>query len=185
MAYSSDEGKGFFVDWLIHFARPLGFTRFLDIGCGAGRYGDIIRTVFGPEVIVDAVEPFGAYVVTHNLKEKYDKIYLEDISDCLWDIGEYDLIIAGDVLEHIERDKAIDLVANLRRNCKFLWGAIPITVEGRAWSRGYKQDPEEWAENKYNEHKHDWSMDEIQDCFLPLWVVPYLITGCFLVEGDL
>ena len=38
MAHSVDEGKGFFEDWLAHFAGSLKFSRFLDVGRGAGVY---------------------------------------------------------------------------------------------------------------------------------------------------
>lgn len=185
MAFSAQEGKGFFQDWLIHFAKPLGFKRFLDVGCGAGLYGDIIRDVFGHGngIVVDAVEPFAEYVPRHGLLQKYDKVFLEDIRDSYSKLGEYDLIICGDVLEHLTKEDAIRVVEGLSLDCKFLWGALPIKVSGRDWSTGYKQCAEEWVENPRNQHLHDWTMDELKHAFVPMWIVPYVQTGVFLVEG--
>lgn len=183
MAFSAQEGKGFFKDWLIHFAKPLGFKRFLDVGCGAGLYGDIIREVFGREVRVDAVERFAEYVVRYDLLKKYDNVFLEDIRQVHTLLGEYDLVICGDVLEHLEMIEAAEVVRGLSLDCRFLWGALPIKVEGRAWSTGYRQCAEEWVENPLNQHRHDWTMDELKVVMDPLWVVPYVQTGVFLVEG--
>ena len=185
MAFSSSEGKLFFRDWLIHVAKPLGLTSFLDVGCGAGLYGDIIREVFGKNVQIDAVEPFVEYITRHDLKAKYDRIYMEDIRDACYRLENYDLIVCGDVLEHLGYGEALAAVLELKGHCRFLWGALPIKVEGRAWSTGYKQCSDEWKENPYNQHLHDWTLAELEYGFSPLWIVPFIQTGCFLVEGAL
>ena len=185
MAFSAQEGKGFFKDWLIHVARPLEFKRFLDVGCGAGLYGDIIREVFGKEVQVDAVEGFAEYVVRYNLLSKYDRVFLEDIRKVSSKMEDYDLIVCGDVLEHIDKADAMRVVSDLCLASRFLWGALPLKVEGRQWSTGYHQGSEEWQENPLNKHLHDWTMWELQKELDPLWVVPYVQTGVFLVEGVL
>ena len=195
MAFSAQEGKGFFKDWLINFAKPLGFTRFLDVGCGAGWYGDIIRETHGldpakydpsqavPYVVqLDAVEAFVEYIIRYNLKDKYDRIIMEDITRVYDEVGDYDLIVMGDVIEHLEMDDAIEVVNGLLPHCRFLWGALPLEV-GRPWSTGYKQCEEEWQENTFNRHMHEWTGKELQEHFKPLWTVPFIQTGCFLVEG--
>ena len=183
MAFSASEGKLFFKDWLVHVAKPLGFTRFLDVGCGAGLYCDLIREAFGRDVQIDAVEAFVEYIVRYNLKDKYDRIFMEDIRMVYDDMENYDLIVMGDVLEHMEMEDAIEVVGGLVPHCQFIWAALPIKV-GRPWSTGYKQGEEEWQENKFNEHKHDWTGKEVAQYFSPLWIVPYVQTGCFLVEGE-
>ena len=185
MAFSAQEGKGFFKDWLVHVAKPLGFTRFLDVGCGAGLYGDIIREVFGRDVQVDAVEGFAEYVVRYNLLSKYDRIFLEDIREVHHRLEPYDVVICGDVLEHLEMMEAVEVVRGLKEGCRFLWGALPIKVEGRDWSTGYLQGADEWKENPLNRHRHDWTMEELQIVMDPLWICPYIQTGVFLVEGEL
>lgn len=184
-AFSAEEGKGFFKDWLVHVAQPLGFKRFLDVGAGAGRYGEIIREVFGIHgVQVDAVEIFTEYINRHNLHRIYDGISTQDIRHLGGSLGEYDLIICGDVLEHMTKSEAIEVVSMLKPMCKFLWVMLPMKID-RSWSAGYAQPEDDFKENPYNKHYHDWTWDEIQDSFKPLFVVPYIITGTFLVEGGL
>ena len=142
MAFSAQEGKEFFRDWLTHFAKPLQFKRFLDVGCGAGTYGKIIQEVFvleslKGEIKIHAIEAFEPYIERHGLKRIYDDIAVTDIMDVgSSDVEDYDLIICGDVLEHLSLDDAADVVACLSTKCRFLWGALPLKVEGRSWSAG-------------------------------------------------
>jgi 2-polyprenyl-3-methyl-5-hydroxy-6-metoxy-1,4-benzoquinol methylase len=184
MAFSSSEGKEFFRDWLNHVARPLGFKRFLDVGCGAGLYGKIIREVFGPEVIIDAIEVFPDYIFRFDLPSIYNEIYIEDIRVFMDQVEDYDLIIAGDILEHLTKTDAVRVVDGLRPQCRFFWAALPVKI-GRPWSVGYQQPENEYEENPANRHLHDWTGAEIIEEFKPLWVVPFLMTGSFLVEGDI
>jgi SAM-dependent methyltransferase len=184
MAHSVDEGKGFFEDWLAHFARPLNFSRFLDIGCGAGVYGKIIRLVFAERVQIDAIEIFPEYVRRYNLGRIYDEVVIGDIRnrEIIEGIAEYDLIIMGDVLEHLEAYDAVRIAKEMSRKAKFLWCALPLKMD-RPWSRGWMQNEEEYRENPAGKHLHDWTGPEIFASFDILWLVPYIHTGIFLIEG--
>ncbi len=184
MAFSSSEGKEFFRDWLIHVARPLGFKSFLDVGCGAGLYGKIIREVFGSNAFLVTVEIFEEYVERFAIDDIYDAVHCEDIRIMAGDLAPVDLIIAGDVLEHLTKEEAIKVVNTLRPKCRFLWAALPLKI-GRPWSVGYSQPEHEYAVNPAEKHLHDWTGEEIQEYFKPLWIVPFLMTGTFLVEGDI
>jgi len=184
MAFSASEGKLLFKDWLIHMAKPLGFNRFLDVGCGAGLYGDLIREVFGREVTIEAVEPFQTYIFRHNLCEKYDMVWNREIQGLCKELPDYDLIVAGDILEHLTKEDAIEVVSWLRLHCRFLWGALPVKM-GRSWSTGYLQGPVDYEENELNKHLWDWTGDEIQKEFSPMWLCPFIQTGCFLIEGKI
>jgi trans-aconitate methyltransferase len=183
MAHSVEEGKGFFRDWLTHFAKPLNFSRFLDIGCGSGIYGKITRQVF-PKAQIDAVEIFPDYVNRYNLHRIYDGIVIGDIKnrDIIQGIAEYDLIILGDVLEHLEAYDAVSVVAELSYKSKFIWCALPLKMD-RPWSQGWIQSKEEYRENPNGKHLHDWTGPEIFVSFDVLWLVPYIHTGIFLIEG--
>ncbi len=184
MAFSSSEGKEFFRDWLVHVAKPLGFKTFLDVGCGAGTYGKIIREVMGRDVQIGAVEIFTEYIERHNLHEIYDKIITGDIRDLPPQSIVVDLIIAGDVLEHLAMLESGEVVNRLRKRCRFLWAALPVNM-GRPWSTGYAQPDHEYVENPANKHLHDWTGAEIHMIFKPMWLVPFIQTGCFLIEGDI
>lgn len=200
MAGSSDEGKGFFQDWIKHFATFYKFTKFLDVGCGRGIYATIIRQTMTPEwlqhfvnawwgelptITVDAVEAFVEYVEQFNLSKIYNDIILRDIRQICCDIGPYDVIIMGDVIEHMEKEEAIEVVAALKKKCCFLWAALPMIWEGKEWSVGYNQLPIEWETQPYGKHLHDWTVKELKATFDPLWITPYRMTGSMLIEGEL
>ncbi len=184
MAFSSSEGKEFFRDWLNHVGKALQFKTFLDVGCGAGLYGKILREVFGEDATIDAIDIFPEYVSRHNLNAIYNEIFIEDIRLSYSRVNPYNLIVTGDVLEHLTKEDAIKVVDGLKTKCRFLWAALPVSI-GRTWSTGYRQAPDEWVENPANEHLHEWTGDEIQESFRPLFLVPYVQTGTFLVEGDI
>jgi trans-aconitate methyltransferase len=183
MAFSSGEGKGFFADWIANFANPQGYKRYLDIGCGAGHYGKILRMAAAKDAVVDAVEVFPEYIERHHLREIYGDIIISDIRQVYEEIQPYDIMIMGDVLEHLTKEEAIAVVNGLKIKCCFIWVALPMKID-RPWSFGYDQLEEEWAENEYGRHLHDWTGEELQETFKPLWIVPYRMTGITLIEGS-
>ena len=190
MAFSSSEGKGLFRDWLTHFSPELRIKKILDVGAGAGLYADIIDEVFMemPSIkqtfdTLDAVEVFPGYVERHQLHEKYDRVFIQDIRKTWQGLDDdYDVIICGDVLEHLTKDEAIAVIDGLKKKCRFVWCSLPIKY-GRPWSHGYEQGEHEWEENPYNKHLHDWDAAEICAYIGPLWLVPFPCVGVFLVEG--
>lgn len=98
----------------------------LDIGCGCGKYGFLAREYLRdcpwmPNWVtvkrVDAVEVFADYIKPLH-KLIYDNVYIGDITEL--EVGEYDLILLIDVIEHIEKSKALELVDKLKRKGKLL-----------------------------------------------------------------
>ena len=128
------------------------------------------------------MEIFPEYINRHALELIYDEIFIADIID--FSINAYDMIIAGDILEHLSKADAIKVVDALRTKCRFLWAALPVKID-RPWSEGYTQGKDEYEENRANKHLHDWTGQEIIGEFYPLWLVPFITTGTFLVEGDI
>ena len=79
----------------------------LDVGPGYGTYhrmlGDLIPTM-------DAVEAWEKYIRRHRLRARYRMVHHCDIRD--YTAGfDYDLIIFGDILEHLSRDDAMTVWA--------------------------------------------------------------------------
>jgi hypothetical protein len=89
-------------------------TRILDIGAGCGTYSDLLK----PEgyTNIDCVEAFYDYVVNFNLKDKYKNLYIGDVTKLNIDFTQYDLIILGDVLEHISTQDAQALLSKIKTN---------------------------------------------------------------------
>lgn len=89
--------------------------RILDVGCGYGKYGVLLREYLDPTPIVDGVEAWEPYVRDHNLKNMYNHLYVDDVCNLAQDtLDLYDMVVMGDVIEHIEKDKAIDLLSRIK-----------------------------------------------------------------------
>jgi hypothetical protein len=96
----------------------------LDIGAGAGTYSTLLKSSF-PNM--DCVEVFEPYIEMFDLKSKYNNVYNENILN--FDFKYYDLILLGDILEHISKSDAIYLIEKLYNKCKELIIAVPFHSE--------------------------------------------------------
>jgi SAM-dependent methyltransferase len=86
--------------------------KILDIGAGAGTYSNLLKPLGYKNL--DCVEVFEEYVDKFSLRQKYDKVLIGDITKLKIDFKKYDLIILGDVLEHIDKLSAIKLINRIK-----------------------------------------------------------------------
>jgi trans-aconitate methyltransferase len=117
----------------------------LDLGAGAGTYARLLRPSL-PDAHMTAVEIHAAYVSEHKLWRLYDSVIIGDIRSC--DIPMADVVILGDVLEHMSLPDAFqtwDRALDHAKKAVFL--SIPI-VE---WPQG------EMFGNKHERHVTTWS----------------------------
>ena len=122
MPYSSRESDAFVIDFVwrnqIHSV--------LDVGAGAGKYFDIL----GPHVArIDGIEVWEPYVSEFNLHDKYDTLYVGDAREVMaLDIldGSYDMVVFGDVLEHMPKEDALTLWQESARVAT--WGLISVPI---------------------------------------------------------
>jgi len=96
----------------------------LDIGAGCGTYADFFRNHFYG---MDGVEIFEPYVDQFALREKYKNLFVQDATT--FDFNYYDLIIVGDILEHIEESKGIKFIEHIYEKCNDLIIGIPFNSE--------------------------------------------------------
>lgn len=89
--------------------------KILDVGCGYGKYSVLLREYLDPDPVVDGVEAWEPYVKKHGLKKLYHKLYVSDVLDLTQEeLDEYDLVMMGDVIEHIEKEPAIELLSRIK-----------------------------------------------------------------------
>jgi len=106
MPMSSAEGKSWIRDRVFALAAD-GPVSVLDIGPGVGTYAKLLA---GPSVHrIVGVEVWQPYVETYRLHELYDDIVLGDVRGV--DLPAADVVILGDVAEHMSGDEARDLWA--------------------------------------------------------------------------
>lgn len=98
--------------------------KILDVGCGSAVYSSLLRSA---GYRMDAVEIWEPYLEQFHLRDKYDNIFIGDVLN--FDIRLYDVIILGDVLEHIEPEKAIRLIQRIKILNKQCIVAVPYQME--------------------------------------------------------
>lgn len=96
---------------LLWEAYPNANLRVLDIGAGAGAFA-CLKDKY---VVVDAVEVWEPNVRKNNLESKYNHVYNMDIMDFDFEENSYDLVILGDVLEHLTVEDAQMLIAKMKK----------------------------------------------------------------------
>jgi 2-polyprenyl-3-methyl-5-hydroxy-6-metoxy-1,4-benzoquinol methylase len=82
----------------------------LDVGAGAGMYKLLIERMVlerAQPKTVDAIEIWEPYVKEFELEKLYNNVYTQDVRS--WENWNYDLVIFGDVLEHMSKEDAIEV----------------------------------------------------------------------------
>lgn len=79
-------------------------NKIVDVGAGDGFYGKLIKYLL-PEAFVLAVEKRGDYISQWELDKIYDEVINDDIINVVDELNG-DLIIFGDILEHLEEEDA-------------------------------------------------------------------------------
>lgn len=123
---SCDIGKPEAVAW-VHKEFNKGETC-LDVGACDGKWFKLL----GDYLTLDAVEIYAPNIVKHNLKDKYQHVYQADIRTFNWAGHYYDLIIFGDVLEHMSVAEAQIVLGEAWTRCRDLIVAVPYRWVNRS-----------------------------------------------------
>lgn len=149
MPFSDSQGKKEIGEWISEI-QP---KKVLDIGPGAGVYSELVRQNSSPDTL-DAVEAWGPYVERFNLLEKYDNVMISDIMLISQrHISGYDLVIIGDLIEHLTHGEAFGILTSLARENENLIISFPILH--------LCQDS--WEGNFFEIHRDHWTVDMMMD----------------------
>jgi trans-aconitate methyltransferase len=118
--HSSPEGKA----WSVARIVDLGPTRILDVGPGIGTYVDLLRPVM-PNSHWTGLEFHEPYVTRYDLTRKYDALIVGDVRAYTWS-SDWDMVIFGDVLEHLDLPEAMSAWRAALRRSKHVLASIPI-----------------------------------------------------------
>lgn len=123
----------------------------LDIGAGAGKHAQIIKQVYNCQI--DAVEPTKEYIKEYDLESLYTNVYNNDINGYIKNHSQnrYDLVIFGDVLEHLYKSEVIDYLDY------FLYRSKWIII---IWPTNLLQD-DEYNNNYYEIHKSNFYLKDL------------------------
>lgn len=128
-------------------------TSFLDVGCGAGNYSQVVKNAVPSIQHIHAIEPTESYIEQFDLNNKYDRVYNCSIQDFLkQDIDLiYDVAFCSDMLEHLFLSEAIDTIDSLLYCCRWVIAKWPTNV-GQGWYEG----------NYFEKHKCNIVLNDLQ-----------------------
>lgn len=156
MGGSVRNGKETIVNWVKTLENV---NTIVDVGAGSGTYYNLFVEEFGMlknarwiglEVWKPAIEKWG-------IDKVYSSVINEDARTFDWTkVSNIDLVIMGDVLEHMKKEEAMALVDKVLDHSRY--GIISIPV--KHWPQGAIND------NPYEVHvKDDWSHREVMETF--------------------
>lgn len=167
MPYSHDAPKAWSLDRIVELAP----TDILDVGPGAGLWGHALRRRL-PAAQLDAIEAHGPYVERFQLGATYDQVFVGDVR--MWDWGgtdyiqvaesaapigagtpkwTWDLVILGDVLEHMTQEEARAVVDQALVHTD----AVLVVVPVGEWPQGESEG------NPLEAHVATWSTNDLHD----------------------
>ena len=121
---SLNVGKEEAIKWIKdHYQR--GATC-LDVGACDGKYGKLLNDY----LTIDGVEIYAPNIIKHRLADIYRHIYNEDIRNLPYE--HYDLIIFGDILEHMSVEDAQKVIEYAFPRCENFLIAVPYQWVNRS-----------------------------------------------------
>jgi hypothetical protein len=173
MPASAEEGRDVMVSW-IQAKKPRSL---LDIGAGCGTYAQPWKNDPGNRPYLIAVEVFRPYVVEFGLNDLYDQVIVRDIRELpLTEWPRVDVVVLGDVLEHMSEKDAIRI---WHLACASANRAVYLSIPTVPCPQGPVNG------NRHEEHVvNDWTHERVLDSFpLISWYWRGTIVGRY--EADL
>jgi len=170
MGYSDPENK----PWAQQKISEIDPKLILDVGAGQGVYLNLIRAALPEDVEVHAVEVWEPYIKEFNLYNRYDKVFHKDVREI--ENFEYDLVILGDILEHMSEEDAVKVWDRISKDAKYAIISIPIIH--------YHQDAING--NPYEIHvEEDWDTERVLKTFKGIKEhKEFAVTGTFIAKFD-
>lgn len=167
MPNSHPENKQWILDKLV----SINPQYVLDVGPGEGTYGTRIKKVL-PNAQVDAVEVWEPYVTKYKLNDIYYFVEVKDIRD--HNNFNYDVVIFGDILEHMSEEDAKKVWAKAKAQAKYAIISVPIIH----FPQG------EHAGNPYEVHvEEDWNTERVLKAFPEIIdSKDFSVTGAYLAK---
>lgn len=130
----------------------------LDIGIGYGKYGMLAREYLDHahfkkrSVLIDGIEGFDEYV-QEGQRFYYDHIFVGDALALLPSLGDYEMILILDVLEHFTKEEGIQILKICQTKAKHIIIATPHNMGFQDAVFG----------NEFERHRFQW----IKEYLLP------------------
>lgn len=133
----------------------------LDIGIGFGKWGMLAREYTDVnkgrcakktwQVQIDGIEIFPAY--ESPLWAVYDRVHIGNVVDILPKLGNYDLILAIEILEHMKREDGLKMIAAIKAKSKDYIVSYSNSVSPAAFGNKCEAHISQWTASDFKGHK--------------------------------
>lgn len=150
---STDEGKLPVLKYVVENVKK--DAKILDVGFGAGAYGKLLRSFY--YLNIDGLDVYDGHIKEMGLDKIYDNIYIENVLD--FDFEYYDLIIMGDVLEHMELESAKKVLSSIieEDKCFQMIISVPYCYEqNELYGNSYEKHLQPEMDEKYMENHYPY-----------------------------
>lgn len=149
MPGSAQEGKSMVRDFIIKNE----IKHVLDIGPGEGTYYEALQ---GTGITrLDGIEAWAPYVNDFQLTNKYDNLIIGDVYYIDWaKLPYYDIVLFGDVLEHMPEEQGWDVILRAAKHSRWLVISLPIY----GYPQGVSFDGN-WFEAHVEQYSHQKMLD--------------------------
>ena len=155
---SYNYGKQLIVHW-VKDNFPFGASC-LDVGACDGKWFNLL----GDYLTMDACEIYQPNIQQYNLAYRYRRVFWGDIADLEYE--HYDLVIFGDVIEHMFVGKAQRVIDYAKQHFNDMIIAVPYQLEqpeiyGNKWEKHIQDDlTPEIFDARYPNFEIIWANDE-------------------------
>lgn len=151
---SYNEGKVDVLNWILEHLPEDGTI--LDVGACDGKWAKMLH-VLDKDIIVDGIEVFAPNVILNRLDKEYRLITIGNVYDLQYEY--YDLVIFGDVLEHMTVEQAQNVLQYAKAHSADYIIGVPFEYEqdaiyGNKWEKHLQADlTPEIFEERYPGHE--------------------------------
>lgn len=150
-------GKPFIYFFVKEILKSRQFLKFLDVGVGLATYPKMFRERLPPACEFVGVEIWAPYVKEFALDYWYDSLIIGDARSLNWSsVPPSNIVLLGDVLEHMTRLEAVVLVEKASLHADFVIISIPLGNHPQGAECG----------NPWETHvAENWTADELHILF--------------------
>lgn len=146
MPRSHPEGRDWVADHIAETTAPIIY----DFGAGEGTYSDLAKG-WRPDALWVGVEVWQPYIDQFDLWRKYDVVANRDIRNIDFPDTPF-VLLAGDVLEHMTRIDALDIIHRAKQHAEAIMIAVPIV-----------DYPQHCHDNPFEDHLDQWTFEQMAD----------------------
>lgn len=155
-----------FDDRVRHLVDSREDRSFLDIGCGAGKFGQMVRAFKGVRAHLAGYEIDPQHAAKYKLDALYDDLRVADAMTMVDERPGYaaDFVFIGDCIEHLRKSDGVDLLHYLVYRAKLIVVIFPSRHIQYDW-KGHLWEAHRsvWDESDFKQFDHIYSRSGIMN----------------------